>query len=1509
MTVKECHAKQVYHGDIKTENILVTSWNWLYLSDFSASFKPTYLPEDNPADFSFFFDISGRRTCYLAPERFLTPGIMPGKQGSMNWAMDIFSVGCVIAELFLETPVFNLSQLFNYRKGDYDPQTLLLYRIEDKDVRDLISHMIQLDPESRFSAEEYVEFWRGKAFPEYFTNFLHQYMALITDPSSGRTAITAGEANLGESDERISRVYHDYEKIAYFLGYTHTTLPNATQPPLFSTSMFPLHLDLPRRRAITRPKRLSAAEEGTFLFLNVITSSLRSTARSSARLQACDLLLAFAEHIPDEAKLDRTLPFVVSLLDDRSDMVKIAALRTLAQLISLITTTSPVNAFVFPEYIIPKLIDLFQPRRNRRQETLVRVTFAQCLAPLAEASSRFLDSIEALKSEGTLPLMSPEAEENIPLNAYQDFYESAKADLIRFFETQAKFLLTDPDTVVRRAFLGSIASLCIFFGSAKTNDVILSHLNTYLNDRDWRLKCAFFDSIIGVAIYVGANNLEEFMLPLMILALTDTEESVVRSVIRSLAVISTLGLFSKSALWHLADLIGRFLIHPNRWIRETAAHFLASSTKFLSTADRNCTFMPLILVYLRLPPTCLVETSLLDIAKRPLSRGIYESALSWAKNLESSSFWKDIQKMLRSLQHEEKWTAISSKGLNSATFGRISKSEVDRQWIARLRSAGMTRDDEIKLMALSEFISRSASRLSPDEASGRNNSFDKLITLNDLGTSIHSFHIDLRDELWNRAPRNNADSAPEARPQTISDALLDASATIGTGEAPLNFINRTGGLYGRQDIDTREQIAARSTSPLAPSSPPGPSQLSPEKHEHDVSPAASRTSSLRKFDELASSSQHGNSAIGLIQRQNSGAKASPNIGTSATNAFGKVDGLPMRHDSSMPANREDVPDESRYIINPKVFTQSGYEGRDPNVLRLLESVALANYPSSIHNTDPEITAVEKRLWNEQVPGSHHDRTWRPSRAVIATFCEHTGPVVRVIVSPDHAFFLTASEDGSIKVWDTGRLERSIAHRSRLTYKVGPDVKLTALCFIENTHVFTGAGSDGTINFVRVECIELSPGTLKYNRMRALWQWSLPNAPYSHAVWLMHKKSRTTDHLLIATNECQIHALDVHSRDIAFTLSNPVSHGTPTCFCTSSETYHWLLIGTSDGVLDLWDLRFLIRLRSFAFPGRKPIYRIVPGLQHSASNHVEQEVRSENPIVYVAGGTGEADITAWDLREFRCVEVWKASTAAAAAVSHKPMSTLSNAGISDSTTAQQDAGPYTAWNPDWIARCSSSTLISAKDVLDGGEQDSKPTRSEVDARGTLAVRTYDNSVRALAVCWRDLGTEDISSVSRGRSHAPYMIAAGPDAVVRFWDLRKGFVSQSCVVTSLSRMQSEGIPFYEQVGARNGINFNAEKILQEKVDGHKNPARIASDNSAGTTTPPKSSKPKSMQKRKAGTESLKRATHPETSKSVQDRMGEQALLRRHLDAVTDVAIIERPYRMIVSVDRSGVILVTS
>ena len=334
--VRDAHTRDIFHGDIKTENVLVTSWNWLYLTDFSSCYKPTYLPEDNPADFSFYFDTSGRRTCYLAPERFLKSGEDPAKKHGINWSMDIFSVGCVIAELFLETPIFSLSQLLRYRANEYDPQAAL-EDIKDPDIREMVAHMIQLDPQDRYAADEYLNFWRGKAFPEYFSSFLHQYMHLITDPTSGRKPITSGHENLGESDDRIDRVYNDFDKIAFFLGYEDESKLKSTlhdKPAANANNLFPLQIDIPNHRHTISPNVNKPTDNGSLLFLTLVEASLRSTARASPRMKAIELLLAFSERVPDEVKLDRILPYLMDLLhDDQTEPVRIYALRAVTQLV------------------------------------------------------------------------------------------------------------------------------------------------------------------------------------------------------------------------------------------------------------------------------------------------------------------------------------------------------------------------------------------------------------------------------------------------------------------------------------------------------------------------------------------------------------------------------------------------------------------------------------------------------------------------------------------------------------------------------------------------------------------------------------------------------------------------------------------------------------------------------------------------------------------------------------------------------------------------------------------------------------------------------------------------------------------------------------------------------------------------------------------------------------------------------------------------------------------------
>src|SRR2546421_8126997 len=101
---------------------------------------------------------------------------------------------------------------------------------------------------------------------------------------------------------------------------------------------------------------------------------------------------------------------------------------------ALVTVVSPVNAYVFPEYILPRLQSFIAGNKST-PSPLIRATYASCLAKLANTSSRFLDMVSALRADGSLPTTDPETEDGIAsTSTYQTMYDVARADLVEHFE-------------------------------------------------------------------------------------------------------------------------------------------------------------------------------------------------------------------------------------------------------------------------------------------------------------------------------------------------------------------------------------------------------------------------------------------------------------------------------------------------------------------------------------------------------------------------------------------------------------------------------------------------------------------------------------------------------------------------------------------------------------------------------------------------------------------------------------------------------------------------------------------------------------------------------------------------------------------------------------------------------------------------------------------------------------------------------------------------------------------
>ncbi|KAI0753275.1 hypothetical protein C8Q80DRAFT_1096117 [Daedaleopsis nitida] len=1512
--------RKVSHGDIKSENILVTSWNWVYVSDF-ASYKPTYLPLDDPSDFAFFFDTSGRRSCYIAPERFYTASENPDisakksrlamedsegrRDGKVTEAMDCFSVGCVIAELFMEgKPLFTLSELFKYREGELKVDTQLS-PVEDEGVRQLIKQMIAMDPSTRPTFDTLLHTSRGTVFPESFYSFLHNYVSSVNEvnnpsllsatgtPSTGpvsanvsahksASAPLSSSAALNsdlpndpfpsDSDHRMERIWADYESVEPYLvndAVEETVMDvKVDYTPQFISSrpfhdILPVELNIPNREsklhsAWSARKRAAAEDGPALIILSLVCANIRNCYLPSSKVRALDVFLALSSHLTDEAKLDRMVPYVVDLLHDDAAIVRAAALRTLVQVLMLVTVITPSNAAIFPEYIIPAIAHLV-----RDPDVLVRCMYAQIIVPLADTAVRYLEMGQALKAHGSYKL-SRDTQEYDEAH-FEVSYDASMSDLQNSIQEHLATLLVDPSSVVKRAVLHNISALCIFLGRQKTNDVLLSHMITYLNDRDWLLRDAFFDSIVDVAACAGGRSLEEYILPLMIQALSDVEETVVAKVLASLTNLCELGLFQKMRIWELMSATLGFLYHPNIWIRQSAAAFIASAAKHLPPSDVWCILYPSLRHFLRSDVREVDEKTLLLAMKAPLSRQIFESAVQWAMKADKTQFWRSHRAMKSESPRESMATVRSGSAASRA------RSEEDEAQISKLQQLGMNSTEEAKLVAMKDYvvklsrtISSFASRVSVEVESDALK-VTTTIELQKLGVVPQTVFLRTL-ESDGRSPRLgshrlNAELTIRSpgTPRTHRTLSIDHGPTSG---APFEDLRRRLALINgsvnslavpgsREPRSPVPRTLSVDTGMLPPSSP---SDL-PPTIERPSSPAESTVSTANSSAFRAMRFPIGGD----------GQKAAPAIGSSKASATGLLDAHAqlLSEGSQSPSGRSSpvsvagtVRGQERPRV-PSIVPISSYDGQEPGISNLLEHLYLDNNRDLQNDFGPRVHEGPVRRRNAArhsfMPRDGSNR--RLEASLVAHFNSHSDAITGIAVAPDHMFFVSASDDKTVKVWDTARLERNVTSKPRHTYNQH-HARVKSICMLEGVHCFASAADDGSLHIVRVHVGQ--SGTLpKYNRLQVVREHRVEtNGEYITS--MVHYATDTASNLIYATTHSVITILDLCTMRTLQRMENPRHYGPITCVCLDRKRT-WVICGTSTGVLSLWDIRFGILVKSWKvgvhLKGR--FGRVNQCVVHPTKGKGKWVVVAVESLKYSADSSSHTLLEVWDVENTMLVEAF---------------STRAVVNASEATDEPKEVAVDEA---EMSPSAAIAALVRARQ--EGGTQESVPRRPVFDTGRSETPQPPFPDVRAI-VTGAEFGGHTVphrshmaepdgKSGGRSASGRGFVITGSEDCKLRFWDL--GRPERSII---LSGIEADGgdKPTYSSIRSSSGsASSYTETWVTSSAGSHHN-------------RPP---------------QRLSLINH-----------NQQNLLKGHQDTVTALACIDSPFRGgLVSGDRTGVIKV--
>ncbi|KTF91477.1 hypothetical protein cypCar_00012954 [Cyprinus carpio] len=379
----------------------------------------------------------------------------------------------------------------------------------------MVAQMVQREPEKRLTAEEYLKQQRGKAFPEIFYTFLQPYMAQFA------------KETFQSADERVLVIRKNLENILNNLcsgGQTGKAekLEKASQ-----------ELSLSK-------------EQGLVVLVSVITSCLQTLRFCDSKLAALELILHLAGRLNVEIVLDRITPYLLHFCNDSMPRVRAEAVRTLTKVLALVKEVPRNDVNIYPEYILPGIAHLAQD-----EATIVRLAYAENIAHLAETALRFLELVQENNLSSEQDLNGEDTEETLHPN---ENYDSELQALHEMVQQKVVTLLSDPENIVKQTLMeNGITRLCVFFGRQKANDVLLSHMITFLNDKnDWHLRGAFFDSIVGVAAYVGWQS-SSILKPLLQQGLSDAEEFVIYKALNALTCMCQLGLLQKPHIYEFVS--------------------------------------------------------------------------------------------------------------------------------------------------------------------------------------------------------------------------------------------------------------------------------------------------------------------------------------------------------------------------------------------------------------------------------------------------------------------------------------------------------------------------------------------------------------------------------------------------------------------------------------------------------------------------------------------------------------------------------------------------------------------------------------------------------------------------------------------------------------------------------------------------------------------------------------------------------------------------------------------
>jgi phosphoinositide-3-kinase regulatory subunit 4 len=374
-----------------------------------------------------------------------------------------------------------------------------------------------------------------------------------------------------------------------------------------------------------------------------------------------------------------------------------------------------------------------------------------------------------------------------------------------------------------------------------------------------------------------------------------------------------------------------------------------------------------------------------------------------------------------------------------------------------------------------------------------------------------------------------------------------------------------------------------------------------------------------------------------------------------------------------------------------------------------------------------------------------------------TLKEHKSAVNRLVVSPDQSYFASASSDHTVRVWQTKTLDKLSYPKSSAVYK-GHQGPVIDAATVEGTHSIASVSKDSTVQVWRVDMVidttaasaltassnaagsTLPADFYHLNPMRSTAVVNgtslvrkIDSSEEGELLAVQHFNSDIASVVTYATQYGGIHGWDLRTPSEVFRYAIRPELGYITAMSVSPEKY-WFCLGTNKGIVQLWDIRYNLSLRSWKHSANDSIYRLASGksIKKGAGNNSNLSglPTTEGGYLFVSSGNNETAV--FDIPEGgECLKCFRSLSL-------------------DNTKETMTSLP----SLDEVIMPRSSTAPLSSSLL------SLLAKNQVSSTSSSSDPRY--AVKAM-----------IGRISA--NHSSYLITAGSDRHIRYWDFRS---AESC-----------------------------------------------------------------------------------------------------------------------------------